>query len=149
MAISTAMCTSFKSELLSALHDFDDPGGNTFKIGLFKQTVTGTYDATTTNYSNVTGNSDENAGTGYTAGGATLDSVSPTTSGTTAYVDFDPDTTWASSTIDADGAFIYNSTNGNRMVSVHSFGGTKSSSSGDFVVQFPAAGASTAIIRIA
>lgn len=148
MAITTAMCTSFKKEVLEALHDFNASGGNTFKLGLFKDTVAGTYGAATTNYSNVTGNSDEASGTGYTAGGKTLTNVDPTTSSTTAYTDFD-DQTWSSSTIDADGAFIYNSTNSNRMVSVHDFGGTKSSSSGDFSVQFPTADASNAIIRIA
>ena len=148
MAISTSLTTSFKSELLSGLHDFDS-GGNAFKIGLFKDTVTGTYGAATTNYSNVTGNSDEASGTGYSAGGSALTNVNPATSGTTAYTDFSPDITFSSSTIDADGAFIYNTTNGNRMVSVHDFGGTKSSSSGDFTIQFPTADASNAIIRIA
>ena len=149
MAITTAMCTSFKQELFEALHDFNNTGGNTFKIGLFKQTVTGTYGVATTNYSNVTGNSDEASGTGYTAGGQNLTNVDPTTSGTTAYTDFSPDITWSSSTIDADGAFIYNSTNGNRMVSVHDFGGTKSSNAGDFTIQFPTADASNAILRLA
>lgn len=149
MAITTAMCTSFKQELLEALHDFNATGGNTFKLGLFGATVAGTYGAATTNYSNVTGNSDEATGTGYSAGGSTLTNVDPTTSGTTAYCDFSPDVTFSTSTIDADGAFIYNSTNGNRMVSVHDFGGTKSSSAGDFTVQFPTADASNAIIRIA
>ena len=148
MAITTAMCTSFKQELMEALHDFNASGGNTFKLGLFKSSVAGTYGAATTNYSNVTGNSDENAGTGYTAAGKTLTNVDPTTSSTTAYTDFD-NQTWSSSTIDSDGAFIYNSTNGNRMVSVHDFGGVKSSSSGDFTIQFPTADASNAIIRIA
>jgi hypothetical protein len=149
MAITTAMSTSFKQELLEALHDFNASGGNTFKIGLFKDTTTGTYGAASTNYSDVTGNSDEASGTGYTAGGTNLTNVDPTTSGTTAYTDFSPDITWSSSTIDADGAFIYNSTNGNRMVSVHDFGGTKSSNNGDFTLQFPTADASNAIIRIA
>ena len=148
MAITTAMCTSFKVELLSGLQDFNLSGGNAFKLGLFKDTPAGTYGAATTNYSDVTGNTDENAGTGYTAGGKTLTNVDPTSTGTTAFTDFD-DQTWSSSTIDSDGAFIYNSTNGNRMVSVHDFGGTKSSSAGDFVIQFPTADASNAIIRIA
>ena len=149
MAITTSMCTSFKQELFEALHDFNASGGNTFKIGLFKATVAGTYGAATTNYSNVTGNSDEAIGTNYSAGGQNLTNVDPTTSGTTAYCDFSPDVTWSSSTIDADGALIYNSTNGNRMVSVHDFGGTKSSNNGDFTIQFPTADASNAIIRLA
>ena len=148
MAITTAMTTSFKQELFEALHDFNASGGNTFKIGLFKQTVTGTYGAATTNYSTVTGNSDEAAGTGYSAGGTNLTNIDPTTSSTTAFCDFS-DVTWSTSTIDADGAFIYNSTNGNRMVSVHDFGGTRSSSAGDFTIQFPTADASNAILRLA
>ena len=147
MAITTAMCTSFKVELLQGLQDFDT-AGNTFKLGLFKTSPAGTYGAATTNYSDVTGNSDENGGAGYTAGGKTLTNVTPTSTSTTAFTDFD-DQTWGSSTITADGAFIYNSTNGNRMVSVHDFGGAKSSSAGDFVIQFPTADSSNAIIRIA
>lgn len=150
MAITTAMATSFKQELLEGLQDFNASGGNQFKIGLFKATVTGTYGAASTNYSDVTGNADEVAnGNGYTTGGSNLTNVDPTTSGTTAYIDFSPDITFSSSTIDADGAFIYNSTNANRMVSVHDFGGTKSSNNGDFTIQFPTADASNAIIRIA
>jgi len=147
MAISTAMCTSFKVELLQGLQDFD-VAGNVFRLGLFVAATVGTYGDATTNYSEVTGNSDENAGTGYTAGGQALTNVLPTSTGTTAFTDFN-DQTWGSSTITAEGAFIYNSTNGNRMVSVHDFGGAKSSSAGDFVIQFPAADASNAIIRIA
>ena len=143
MAISTAMCTSFKSELMSALHDFDNPGGNTFKIALY--TSAATLGASTTAYST----SDEVAtGGGYTAGGNTLTSVSPTTSGTTAFVDF-ADTTWTSSTITANGALIYNNTNANRAVVVLAFGSDKSSSNGDFVIQFPTANSTDAIIRIA
>ena len=149
MAITTAMCTSFKSELLSALHDFDLTGGNDFKIGLFKTSPAGTYGAATTNYSNVTGNTDENTGTAYVAGGTSLTRVDPTTSGTTAFTDFSADITWAVSTIVADGAFIYNATNSNRTVSVHDFGGAKSSSGGNFTIQMPAATSAAAIIRIA
>lgn len=142
MAISTAMCTSFKSELMSALHDFDNPGGNTFKIALY--TSSATLGASTTAYSAT----NEVTGTGYTAGGNTLTSVSPTTSGTTAYVDF-ADTTWSSSTITANGALIYNNTNANRAVITLAFGSDKSSSNGDFQIIFPTANATDAIIRIA
>lgn len=143
MAISTAMCTSFKSELMSGLHDFDEPGGNTFKIALY--TSAATLGASTTAYSS----SDEVAnGNGYTTGGNTLTSVSPTTSGTTAFVDF-ADTTWTSSTITANGALIYNNTNANRAVVVLAFGSDKSSSNGDFQIVFPTANATDAIIRIA
>ena len=147
MAITTAMTTSFKVEVLSGLQDFNI-GGDVFKLGLFQTVPAGTYAATTTNYSDVTGNTDENAGTAYVAGGKTLTNVDPVSSGTTAYTDFD-DQTWSASTITSDGAFIYNSSQGNRMVSVHDFGGPKSSSAGDFTIQFPVADASNAIIRIA
>lgn len=142
MAISTAMCTSFKSQLMSALHDFDNPGGNTFKIALY--TSSATLGASTTAYSAT----NEVTGTGYSAGGNTLTSVSPTTSGTTAYVDF-ADTTWSSSTITANGALIYNANSSNAAVVTLAFGSDKSSSNGDFVIVFPTANATDAIIRIA
>jgi hypothetical protein len=142
MAITTAMPTSFKSELMSGLHDFDNPGGNTFKIALY--TSSATLGASTTAYSAT----NEVSGTGYTAGGNTLTAVSPTTSGTTAYVDF-ADTTWTSSTITANGALIYNNTNANRACAVLAFGSDKSSSNGDFQIIFPTANATDAIIRIA
>ncbi len=143
MPISTAMCTSFKSQLMSAQHDFDNPGGNTFKIALY--TSSATLGASTTAYSAT----NEVASTGnYSAGGNTLTSVSPTTSGTTAYVDF-ADTTWASSTITANGALIYNANASNAAVVVLAFGSDKSSSNGDFTIIFPTANATDAIIRIA
>lgn len=142
MPISTAMCTSFKSQLMSGLHDFDNPGGNTFKIALY--TSSATLGASTTAYSAT----NEITGTGYTAGGNTLTSVSPTTSGTTAFVDF-ADTTWSASTITANGALIYNSNSSNAAVVVLAFGSDKSSSNGDFVIVFPTANATDAIIRIA
>jgi hypothetical protein len=143
MPISTAMCTSFKSELMSGLHDFDNPGGNTFKIALY--TSSATLGASTTAYS---ATNEVATGGGYTAGGNTLVSVSPTTSGTTAFVDF-ADTTWSSSTITANGALIYNSNSSNAAVVVLAFGSDKSSSNGDFVIVFPVANATDAIIRIA
>ena len=142
MAISTAMCTSFKSELMSALHDFDNPGGNTFKIALY--TSAATLGASTTVYAAT----NEVTGTNYVAGGNTLTAVSPTTSGTTAFVDF-ADTTWSSSTITANGCLIYNNTNANRAVVSLAFGSDKSSSNGDFQIVFPTANATDAIIRIA
>jgi hypothetical protein len=143
MAISTAMCTSFKSQLMSALHDFDNPGGNTFKIALY--TSSATLGASTTAYSS---SNEVATGGGYTAGGNTLTSVSPTTSGTTAYVDF-ADTTWSASTITANGALIYNANASNAAVVVLAFGSDKSSSNGDFTIIFPTANATDAIIRIA
>jgi hypothetical protein len=142
MAISQAMCTSFKQELMQALHDFDNPSGNTFKIALY--TSSATLDATTTQYA-VT---NEVSGTNYSAGGNTLSSVTPTTGGTVAFTDF-ADTTWTSATITANGALIYNNTNSNRAVAVLAFGGDKTSTNGDFTIVFPAATSAAAIIRIA
>lgn len=142
MAISTAMCTSFKSGLMSALHDFDNPGGNTFKIALY--TSSATLGASTTAYTST----NEITGTNYTAGGQALTSVSPTTSGTTAYVDF-ADITWSSSSITANGALIYNANATNASVITLAFGSDKTSSNGDFTIVFPVANATDAIIRIA
>jgi VCBS repeat-containing protein len=142
MAITTAMCTSFKKEVLEALHDFNTTSGSTFKIALY--TSTASLDATTTVYST----SNEVVGTGYTAGGVTLTNIDPVTSSTTAFADF-ADATWTSATITAAGALIYNSSQSNKAVAVLSFGGDKTSTNGDFVIQFPVADASNAIIRIA
>ena len=147
MAITTAMCTSFKAELLEAKHDFNSSGGHTFKIALF--TSSATLGASTTDYST----SDEVVGVGYTAGGNTLTNVNPTSSGTTAFTDFN-DTTWSTATITANGAFIYNTTTDGgsgttNAVAVLAFGGDKTSTNGDFTIQFPTADASNAIIRIA
>lgn len=145
MAITTAMCTSFKSELLGGTHDLDT---DTLKLALIKDTPTGTYGAATTNYTDVTGNSDEAAGTGYTAGGQDLAGATITTSGTTAIVDF-TDEVFADVTVAADGCIIYNSSQGNKAVCVIDFGGTVSATAGDLTIEFPAADASNAIIRIA
>jgi hypothetical protein len=145
MAITTAMCNSFKQELLGGVHDLDT---NTLKIALIKASPTGTYGAATTNYSDVTGNSDEATGTNYTTGGNTLAGATISLDSSTAIIDF-TDTTWASATVSADGCIIYNTSQANKAIATIDFGGTKTSTNGDFVVQFPAAAASTAIIRIA
>lgn len=156
MAIDQAMCTSFKQEILQGIHNFTSGSGggtttttgsgNTFKIALY--TSSASLGAGTTAYTT----SNEVSGTGYTAAGNTLTNVTPTTSSTTALTDF-ADTTWSSSTITARGALIYNSSTtagtANRAVVVLDFGADKTSTSGDFTIQFPAAGSSTAIIRIA
>jgi hypothetical protein len=143
MAISQAMCTSFKSELLTAEHNFSASGGNTFRIALY--TSSATLDATTTAYSAT----NEVSGTGYTAAGNALTNVNPTTSGTTAFTDF-ADTTWSSSTLTANGALIYNDSHASdAAVCVLAFGGDKTSTNGDFTIQFPTPDASNAIIRIA
>ena len=145
MAITTAMCNSFKQELLGGVHDLDT---DTLKIALIKESPTGTYGASTTNYSDVTGNSDEATGTNYTAGGQALDSASITLSGSTAIVDFD-DEVFSNLTLSADGAIIYNSSQGNKAIAVFDFGGTVTATSGDFTIVFPTADASNAVIRIA
>lgn len=143
MAITTAFCTSFKQGLMQALHDFDNPGGHTFKIALY--TSSATLGATTTAYS---GTNEVPNGSGYTTGGQNLTAVTPTTSGTTAYTDF-ADITWSASTITANGALIYNSNASNASCVVLAFGSDKSSSNGDFTIVFPTANATDAIIRIA
>ena len=150
MAITQAMCTSFKVELLSGGHNFNTTNvarsadtADVFKIAMY--TSSATLDSTTTAYS-VT---NEVSGTGYSAGGNTLTiSQVPTSSSTTAFLDF-ADTTWSSATITANGALIYNSTNSDTAVAVLAFGGDKTSTNGDFSIIFPSADASNAIIRIA
>jgi len=146
MAITQAMCTSFKQELLQGQHDFRT-SGHSFKLAMY--TSSATLDATTTDYSTT----NEVSGTGYTAGGGALTNVNPSTSGTTAFTDFS-DLTFSSATITANGALIYNTTTGGGSgttdsVVVLAFGGDKSSTNGDFTIQFPTADASNAIIRIA
>lgn len=144
MAITTAMCSSFKQELLGGVHDLDT---DTLKLALIKASPTGTYGAATTNYSDVTGNSDEASGTGYTAGGGTLDSPVITLSGTTAFVDF-ADEAFNNVTVSADGCIIYNSSQSNKAIAVFDFGGTVSATSGTLTVQFPTADATNAVIRL-
>jgi len=148
MAITQAMCTSFKVDLLNGIHAFGttvaraDTTADTMYMALY--TSSATLDATTTAYSAT----NEVSGTGYVAGGQALTTVAPTSSGTTAYLDFD-DETWTSSTITARGALIYNSDQSNKSVAVLDFGSDKTSTAGDFTVVFPTADASNAIIRIA
>lgn len=138
MAITTALCNSFKQEILNGEHSLN--GATTLKVALIKQTPTGTYGADTTNYSDVTGNSDEASGTGYTSGGEVLSSVTVGVNNTldVAYVDIG-DVNWASSSISADGCIIYNpsATTPNAAIAVIDFGGTKTSTNGDFVIEFP------------
>lgn len=144
MAISQAMCTSFKVGLLDGDFDFGTGTAQTFKIALY--TSSATLGASTTAYSA----SNEVSGTGYSAGGQALTiSQVPTSSGTTAFLDF-ADVTWSSATITARGALIYlaNGTT-NPAVAVLDFGGDKTSTAGDFTIQFPTADASSAILRIA
>ena len=156
MAHTQAVCTSFKGELLSGIHNFEQGSGggtttttgtgNTFKIALY--TSSSTMSASTTAYTST----NEVSGTNYTATGNSLTNVDPSTSGTTALTDF-ADTTWSDATITANGALIFNSStvagSANRAVVVLAFGGDKTSTAGDFTVTFPAADSSNAIIRIA
>lgn len=141
MAITQSMCTSFKVDLLAGNQDFDT---DVFKIALY--TSSATLGASTTAYTT----SGEVPSTGnYTAGGNTLTvSVTPTSSGTTAYISF-ANTTWAAATITARGALIYNSSKSDKAVAVLDFGSDKTSTDGDFTINFPTADASNAIIRIA
>ena len=145
MAITTAMCTSFKSELLGGLHDLDT---DSLKLALIKPSMSGTYGAATTNYSNVTDASDEASGTNYSAGGQALGSAAIAVSGTTATVDF-ADEVFSNVTVSADGCIIYNTANSNSAICVIDFGGTVSATAGDLTIQFPTADASNAVIRIA
>ena len=142
MAITQAMCTSFKQALLDGEIDFSSDTTQVFKIALY--TSSATLNASTTVYTAT----NEYAGSGYVAGGNTLTVVAPTTSGTTAYLDF-ADTTWAAATITARGALIYRSGGTNPAVAVLDFGDNKTSTAGDFTIQFPPADATNAIIRIA
>jgi len=143
MSITSAMCTSFKKELMEAVHNFKNTGGSTFNLALY--TSSATLNASTTAYTT----SNEVSGTGYTAKGAALTRVDPTTSSTTAFTDF-ANLTFSSSTITANGALIFNkSASGDPAVCSLAFGGDKTSTAGDFTIQFPTADASNAIIRIA
>jgi PKD repeat protein len=143
MAISQAMCTSFKVELLEGVHNFKNSGGSTFNLALY--TSSATMSASTTAYST----NQEASGTNYTAKGASLTRVDPSSSGTTALTDF-ADLTFGTATITARGCMIFNdSASGDPAVAVFDFGGDKTSTAGAFTIQFPTADASNAIIRIA
>ena len=145
MANTSAICNSFKVEVLTATHNFTASTGNTFKLALF--TSSATLGAGTTAYA-ATG-MNEMSGTGYTAGGKALTSVTPTLDSSTACCDFD-DISWTSATFTANACLIYNDTaTGDPAVCAVAFGGDKSVSSGTFTIQFPAKAATTAIVRIA
>jgi len=148
MALTQAICNSFKQELLEAKHNFLASGGHAFKIALYTSAAT-TLGAATTVYTTtgeVTGSA------GYTAAGVALTNVNPSLSSATAMADWSNDPTWSTSTITARGALIYNTSTtspANRAVMVLDFGSDKVSTAGDFIIQFPAADATNAIIRIA
>ena len=138
------LCTSFKQEVLQGVHNFTASTGNVFKLALYSSAAS--FDAATTAY---TATNEVGASGSYAAGGGVLESVTPSTSGTTAFGDF-ADITFTAATITARGALIYNDTAaGDPAVLVLDFGSDKISNVGDFQIVFPSADASTAIIRIA
>ena len=138
------MCNSFKQELLGGVHDLDT---HSLKIALIKPSPTGNFNKATTNYSDLTANSDEATGTNYSAGGQVLDSPVISLSGDTALVDF-ADEVFSNLTITAAGALLYNSSASNKAIAVFSFGSNVASTAGDFTVIFPTADASNAVLRI-
>jgi hypothetical protein len=152
MAITTAICNTYKQEVLQGLH----LAASTYKIALIKVAAAGTYGASVTNAGTpgtgapTTANlgTDEAAGTGYTSGGATLAGFSATLQTSTGCLDFTTPT-WTTSTISATGAMIYNSSVTNRAVACFDFGGTITSTAGTFTATMPAVGAATSLIRIA
>jgi len=146
MAITSAICTSFKVEVLKGVHNFTATSGDTFKIALYDSDAT--LGASTTAFST----SEEitnTSGTAYTSGGATLTSVTPVASSTTAICDFSPDISFSSASFTANGALIYNSSESNKAVCAIAFGSNKTATNGTFTIQFPTADATNAIIRLA
>ena len=145
MAITSAICSSFKQELLQGKHSFESSGGHTFKIALF--TSSATLGAGTTAFS-TTNEITNSSGTAYTSGGATLTSITPTTDSTTAVCDF-TNVSFTDASFTANGALIYNTSQSNKAVAVIAFGSDKTVTSGTFTIEFPAADATNAIIRLA
>jgi hypothetical protein len=153
MAITQAMCNSFKKELMTATHNFTTSTGNTFKLALFRATasIVGTFGYGTTNYSNMGADEVSSSGTSYTTTGLPLTNVTPTvatsTSSEVAFTDF-ADLTFSAVTLTTSGCLIYNSTAGGNAVAVFSFGGDKTATAGDLTIIFPTANASSAVIRL-
>ena len=146
MAITSAIANTFKTEILKAVHNFTATSGNTFNLALY--TSSATLSASTTAYSN-TAEITNSSGTAYTAKGNALTSVTPVLDSSTAVCDF-ADTSWTSASFTANGCLIFNdSASGDPAVCAVAFGGDKTVSSGTFTIQFPAAAATTAIVRIA
>ena len=139
MAITQSITTSFKSEVLQAVHNFASSGGDTFKIALYSSSAN--LSSATTVYTT----SGEITGTGYTAGGKTLTNLGVATSGTTAYSSWS-NISWTTSTITASGALIYNASKGNKAVAVLNFGGDYSTTASTFTVTFPSNTSTTAVI---
>ena len=145
MTISSAVCNSFKQEILVGTHNFTASSGNAFKLALY--TSSASLGAGTTAYS-ATNEISNTSGSAYDAGGKTIVSVTPALDGTVAVCDF-ADISFTSASFTANGCLIYNDTQADKAVCVVAFGGDKTVSSGTFTIQFPAAAASTAIVRIA
>jgi len=146
MAITSAICNSFKTEILTAIHNFTASTGNTFNLALY--TSSATLSKSTTAYS-ATNEITNTSGTAYTAKGNALTSVTPVLSTDTAVCDFS-DTSWTSASFTANGCLIFNDTaTGDPSCCAIAFGGDKTVSSGTFTIQFPTADSSDAIIRIA
>lgn len=143
MAISQAICDSFKQQLFEAVHNFNNPGGNTFNLALY--TSAAALDGSTTVYT--TSGEVSSSGSNYPAGGSALDSAGVALSTATAYLDF-ADLTFPNVTLTARGCMIYNVTQGNKAVAVFDFGSDKTATDGDFTVIFPAPTPSTAVIRL-
>lgn len=148
--ITTALATSFKVELLSAIHNFIN-GQDAFKLALFRSgaAIVGTYDASTTNYSAMTGNGDEVAnGGGYTTGGVALTNTTPSSTGTTAFTTPSAAAQWLASTFVTRGCMGYNTNKANRAWFVYDFGGDISIVAGNFTINMPANAAGTALTRL-
>lgn len=147
--ITNAICATFKDEVMGGTHDLD-ASGDTLKIALIKNLeslAVDSFGVETTNYSDLTGNANEATGSGYTAGGATLAGQVVANDGSTAYLDF-TDASWTiDGIVTAGGALIYNSSQGNKAIAVIDFGSAKTANNQTFVIEFPEASASTAIIR--
>ena len=145
MAITSAVCNSFKAEVLQAIHNFTASSGDAFKLALY--TSTATLNKSTTAYA-TTNEITNTSGSAYSAGGIALTSVTPVLSSDTAVCDF-ADVSFSSASFTANGCLIYNDTNADRAVCAIAFGGDKTVTSGTFTIEFPAASAGTAIIGIA
>lgn len=149
-APTTAFCTSFKTELPQALHNFTASTGNVFKCALFVAAPTGTFGAATTNYSQLS--TDELAnGSGYTTGGfawTAAQNITPASSGTQTYWSFTVNPSWSAATFSTSGCLIYNSTSSGRACGVFSFGGTQTVTAGTFTVTLPTNGAGTSVFQL-
>lgn len=150
-SVTTAMPTSFKGELPQAIHNFTITTGHVFKAALIIVSPTGTYGAGSTNYSNITGSSDEVSGTGYTAGGfawTAAQNITPSTSGTGAFWSWSFNPSWTTATFSTTGTMFYNSSASNKAVYVGYFGGTETVTTGTFTILLPTNAVSTSVLQL-